>query len=799
MTPEHLLNLYRRLPPRLRDAIPLGTALWLRDSALPRLTGASLAQPLETRLWAGFSRDALPALETLARSPDDREAATAALALARWHGAHGDFDAALAHIRLMRDRHPAARRDRRQGMLEALFLGRLGRGAEARARLDGPGTGRRSDSSHILLRASSWTATEPDRALAELNRLYRRHGLAELARRDPAAPLSLDNLRGLAAPRPGGPLVTIIVPLWNAAATLRTSLLSLAEQSHENLEILVVDDASTDAGPDIAADIARADPRFRLIRQAENAGPYIARNRALTEARGVFVTVQDADDWSHPDRVATHLSKPDAAFTFSDWVRVGDALDIRGPWRPSPTLTSRNYASLLIRRALIERIGPWDQARFAADREFADRARHILGRETALLTGCPLAFGRDSGASLTRTAATHAATLHHGIRRDYHEAATLWHRTLRPLPGPGLFPAPLAIRPRPANPRHDLLLIGDFNFQGGTQKSALNMLAASRAASLSTALLHYRRYDQDVTAPLNPDVRRFAWDKDIRVVAPGERVTARTVVLSYPPILDHVMDRFPEITHDHLFVVVNQLAERDRAGTDIAYDPARVRANLVELLGSEGRWVPISPRVRAVMEADPRYPAPAPETWTPLLDTALWCARPPLWRGATRARPRLGRHGRDHPLKWPESRADLRAAYCADRPIDVRFLGGAARARARVGRWPANWQALPFGAEDPRDFLAGLDFFVHYPSPDYIEEFGRAPMEAMAAGIPVILPPDFEPTFGAAALYASPGDVWPLIETLWRDRAAWEARAAQGRAFVQTRCAYETFPARLPR
>ena len=63
---------------------------------------------------------------------------------------------------------------------------------------------------------------------------------------------------------------------------------------------------------------------------------------------------------------------------------------------------------------------------------------------------------------------------------------------------------------------------------------------------------------------------------------------------------------------------------------------------------------------------------------------------------------------------------------------------------------------MPFGARDVPAFLAELDVFLHFPHADYIEEFGRAPMEAMAAGVPVILPPEFEPTFGAAALYAAP-------------------------------------------
>ena len=221
-----------------------------------------------------------------------------------------------------------------------------------------------------------------------------------------------------------------------------------------------------------------------------------------------------------------------------------------------------------------------------------------------------------------------------------------------------------------------------------------------------------------------------------------------------------------------------------------------MRAHLAELLGSEGLWVPISERVRAAMAADPRYPAAHSDTWTPLIDLAAW-GPPPAWRGDTRPRPVIGRHGRDHPLKWPGDRQALLDAYCAGRDCEVRFLGGAGFARAVAGRWPGNWRVAPFG-DDVRGFLAGLDVFLHFPHEDYIEEFGRAPLEAMAAGVPVILPPEFAPTFGEAALYAAPAGVWDLVAALWRDRDLWEARAAAGRAFAAG-CGYDVFSARLAR
>ena len=72
-------------------------------------------------------------------------------------------------------------------------------------------------------------------------------------------------------------------------------------------------------------------------------------------------------------------------------------------------------------------------------------------------------------------------------------------------------------------------------------------------------------------------------------------------------------------------------------------------------------------------------------------------------------------------------------------------------------------------------------------------------MEAMAAGVPVILAPELAEIYGDAALTAAPDDVWPLVERLWRDRAFQEARVAAGRAFVADNCGYAVFPGRIER
>lgn len=102
----------------------------------------------------------------------------------------------------------------------------------------------------------------------------------------------------------GAPVVSVVVPLYNKAPWVGECLDSLVAQSlldsdANTLEILVVDDGSTDGGPAIVADYAARHPSIRVVRQ-ENAGPSVARNRGVAEAAGEWVGFVDADDTVSP-------------------------------------------------------------------------------------------------------------------------------------------------------------------------------------------------------------------------------------------------------------------------------------------------------------------------------------------------------------------------------------------------------------------------------------------------------------------------------------------------------------------
>ncbi len=94
------------------------------------------------------------------------------------------------------------------------------------------------------------------------------------------------------------PRVSVIVPLFNKEQTVEASLRSLAAQTFSDFEAIVVDDGSTDRGPEIVRSFT--DARIRLIRQS-NAGPGAARNRGIAEARSPYLAFLDADDEWLPD------------------------------------------------------------------------------------------------------------------------------------------------------------------------------------------------------------------------------------------------------------------------------------------------------------------------------------------------------------------------------------------------------------------------------------------------------------------------------------------------------------------
>lgn len=171
-------------------------------------------------------------------------------------------------------------------------------------------------------------------------------------------------------------LVTIAMPLYNGATTLERSLALIRGQTYENLEILLCDDASTDATPDICAAAAKEDDRIQFIRHPRNLGMTANFNFALTIKRGEFFMWAGQDDEKLPEFVASTAAAlqrtPKASLACTWTVLVTPQGErVHHPYSPaisSDALAERLQAFVadtqcvaiygLFRSSVLDRIGP---------------------------------------------------------------------------------------------------------------------------------------------------------------------------------------------------------------------------------------------------------------------------------------------------------------------------------------------------------------------------------------------------------------------------------------------------------
>jgi glycosyltransferase involved in cell wall biosynthesis len=212
------------------------------------------------------------------------------------------------------------------------------------------------------------------------------------------------------------PLVSVVMPAYNAAPYLAEAVQSVLSQTCQDLELIIVDDGSTDETLLVARRLAAHDIRVRII-STPNGGPATARNTALRIARGAFLALLDSDDVIAPHYLATQLglldANPDASIVTANAINRGGGVNFDG--KPYWTRTSgiepvtavdliRQEDAICIlsvfRRRVYETIGGFNPE-FSGNEDYEFWLRAILAGFVVVRNYEPLGFYRRHQGSLS--------------------------------------------------------------------------------------------------------------------------------------------------------------------------------------------------------------------------------------------------------------------------------------------------------------------------------------------------------------------------------------------------------------
>ena len=170
------------------------------------------------------------------------------------------------------------------------------------------------------------------------------------------------------------PLVSVVIPVFNGERFLREAVESVLAQKYSPLEIIMVDDGSTDG----TADVARSLPETVRYLHQTNQGPAAARNRGIERAQGSLIAFADADDLWPEDKLALQLPylmrDPAAEIVMGRIQQV--LLSETGAENFAEPAFSVNLGSAIIRKSVFERVGLFDETmRYSEDVDWFMRAR----------------------------------------------------------------------------------------------------------------------------------------------------------------------------------------------------------------------------------------------------------------------------------------------------------------------------------------------------------------------------------------------------------------------------------------
>ena len=566
----------------------------------------------------GFTDRALAELETLHQTSKDAVMQRlTAWELALWYtnlSTVEGADQALEYLETAMDGEKDADQQRRGAIIQAECLARVDRTADARQLI------------HDLLAAEK----HPDLLMAAVNLeadldirvglinealdMYQLHPIEFSTDQDV---ITYDDLRTkpfnnkLAT----GPIVSIILPAYNAEAGIRIAIESILTQTWQQFELLVVDDCSTDGTVAVVKEYMEQDNRIQLFSTPENSGPYVARNIALQAAIGEYVTVNDADDWSHAEKIeiqADHLIKHEEIIAnTSEHARLTEDLKIYRRGTPGIYIFPNMSSTMFRREPVLKELGAWDSVRFAADGEFKRRLLRVFGKQSFvdLPTG-PLSLPRQSMSSLTGSSAFGYNGFFMGVRKEYVDSLEFHHHqaTTFYYPYPLIersFPVPEPMCPdREEKPNgirvFDRVIAADFRLLYDADAALMEELKTLKAQGERIGLVQINHYDITIDYKITSAIRLLLDGDQIQMLVYGEKIQTPMLVIHDSLVLTDWQKYLPEVDADRIHVVVQHLADDKEERLN------HLRQSMDHLLtyfGKAGTWHTKDQQIRDYLKA----------------------------------------------------------------------------------------------------------------------------------------------------------------------------------------------------
>jgi hypothetical protein len=594
-----------------------------------------------------------------------------------------------------------------------------------------------------------------------------------------------------------GPLVSIVMPVYSPTESLLTAARSILDQTWGNVEIIVVDDHSPRGFEHIFDQVRALSDRVSYHRMAVNGGAYRARNLGLSKARGEMVGIQDGDDWSHPQRLERQMGAfaddPRLVATLSKSIRLHTDLYIT---RVGSLPFAHNAPSLLFRREkVLDRLGPFDEMRKAADTEYIERIAAVFGRDTVTTLKQPLSLYQLTDGSLSRE--DFRPSWHRPARVSYHSAFRHWHQsvvagdsapTTPDAEGHRAFPAPPELEgttypdaapdvviladPRPG-PQAYTGLAGEIS---ALADAGLTVgLARADALRFSSRQRHYPRADllelmaRGVTswtllgAPLTP---RVLLVRDVDLLALPRDADA---IAMRPERVVVIADRLPVE------------GEEPR----VSWDPLHLESVVDTMFGRDTEWIPATAEIAAEIVA-----AGVSGTVHPphLMEIAAVTRFP---RRRLPGTPVVGVVDSSSYRVEQADRRRLKKVVPTRRTLDVRVLEDEPRPSVRT-------DALAFRTDDisAAAFYDQCDIVI-VPAPRVSgSTLLRPAIEAMSRGCVVIADPALRPVLGDAVRYLD-GDVDAIVDALTNDPTGFAAQQERSLRFCRTELAAGAYTAAI--